>query len=55
MPVPSATIATVEIAALEPTRSLSRAAAQKETANSLEMQAVKPSHEIQNLRESPPS
>ena len=54
IPVPSATIATVEIAAVDPTRSFSNAAAQNEVANSLEIQATKPTQEIQNLRESFP-
>jgi len=50
MPVPRATIATVEIAAVEPTRSFSSAAAQNDVANSLEIQATKPNHEIQKWR-----
>ena len=54
MPVPIATMATVEIAAVDPTRSSSSAAAQKEIANSLEIHAIKPTHEIQKLRESFP-
>ena len=54
MPVPRATIATVDIAAVDSTRSLSNAAAQNEVANSLEMQATKPNHAIQKLRESFP-
>ena len=42
IPVPSATIATVEIAAVEPTRSFNRAADQNDVANSDEMHATKP-------------
>lgn len=41
-------MATVEIAAVDPTRSFNNAAAQNEVANSLEMQATKPNHAIQS-------
>ena len=39
-------MATVEIAAVDPTRSFNRAAAQNDVANSLEIQATEPNHEI---------
>ena len=54
MPVPSATMQTVLIAAVEPTRSRSKAAAQKVVANSLEIQATKPIQANQNCGESFP-
>ena len=49
MPVPSATIATVEIAAVEPTRSLSNAADQNDVANSDEIHATNPNQANQNF------
>ena len=54
MPVPSATTATVEIAAVEPTRSRKSAADQNDVANSLDIHATKPIHAIQKVRESFP-
>ena len=54
IPVPSAAITRVEIAGVESVRSITRAAAQNDVANSLEIIATKPSQEIQNLKESFP-
>ena len=51
MPVPSATMATVEIAADDPTRSFKSAADQNDVANSEEIHATKPNQATQNLND----